>query len=233
MVVGGSRGIGAAIVRRLSAAGATVAFTYHGSAEAADALAASSEGVSAVKCDSADAAALAETVEHVADRFGSIDILVYNAGVGLSGSVDQMNLADFDRTFAINVRGAFVATKAASPRMGEGGRIIFIGSNVTQRAAFSGAAAYVMSKSAIAGLARGLSQDFALRKITVNTVQPGPVDTDLNPADGPKSGPTLSLIPLGRFGETSEIASLVAYLAGPESSFITGAALTINGGYSV
>lgn len=233
LVVGGSRGVGAAIARRLAADGATVVLTYHSSASAAEEVAASSDRITAVQCDSGDPAALAETVEQVASRFGTLNILVYNSGVALQAEVDEMTADDLDHVYAINVRGAFVAAKAASPRMESGGRIIFIGSNVTARAAFPGASAYVMSKHAIAGLARGLSQDFAPRQITVNTVQPGPINTDMNPADGPNSSSSLGMIPLNRYGEPQDVASLVAFLAGEQSSFITGAALTIDGGYSV
>jgi 3-oxoacyl-[acyl-carrier protein] reductase len=233
LVIGGSRGIGAGIARRLAADGATVTLTYNGSAAAAEAVVASHERITAIQCDSSDAKALAETVSTVTDGFGTLDILVYNAGVALMATIDEMEIAEFEHVYAVNVRGAVVAAKAASPRMTGGGRIIFIGSNVTARAAFPGASAYVMSKSAIAGLARGLSHDFAARQITVNTVQPGPINTDLNPADGPHSEMSLSMIPLDRYGEPRDVAALVAFLAGKESGFITGAALTIDGGYSV
>lgn len=233
LVIGGSRGIGAAIVARLAQDGAEIAFTYRGSADAAQSLAASLNKGLAIQADSGDEAALSGAVEHAARHMGGIDILVYNAGVLVRGGVDELSLADFDRTYAVNVRGAFIAVQAASRHLPEGGRIVFIGSNAAERSSFPGAAAYVMSKSAIGGLARGLSQDFAPRGITVNTIQPGPTATDMNPQDGPMAGAIRGFVPLGRFGEPAEIGALVAHVAGPEAGFITGAAFTIDGGFSV
>ena len=233
LVIGGSRGIGAAIVERLSAEGAAVAFTYNGGVAAAEALAAALDRTVAIRADSSDEAALAAAVEQAAQQWGGIDILVYNAGILTRGTVDEVSLADFDRVYAINVRGAYIAVQAASRHLSEGGRIIFIGSNVAERANFAGTSAYVTSKAAIAGLARGLAQDFAPRRITVNTVQPGPTATDMNPVDSGHYDAVRDFVPLGRYGEPAEIGALVAHIAGPEAGFITGAAFTIDGGFSI
>lgn len=192
-VQGGSRGIGAAIVRRLAAEGASVAFTYVSSADKSRALAAELEGagasILALHADSADAAALVAAVDEAAARFGRIDILVNNAAVLALGSVEELPLADFERTLAINVRSVFVATQAAVKHMGDGGRVISIGSTNAERMPFAGGATYAMSKSALVGLTKGLARDLGPRGITVNNVQPGPVDTDMNPDDGGPQGP--------------------------------------------
>ncbi len=225
-VQGGSRGIGAAIVRRLAAEGASVAFTYVSSADKSRALAAELEGagasILALHADSADAAA----------RFGRIDILVNNAAVLALGSVEELPLADFERTLAINVRSVFVATQAAVKHMGDGGRVISIGSTNAERMPFAGGATYAMSKSALVGLTKGLARDLGPRGITVNNVQPGPVDTDMNPDDGDFAEVLKGLMALPRYARSEEIASFVAYLAGPEAAYITGASLTIDGGFS-
>ncbi|EPY8503319.1 3-oxoacyl-ACP reductase FabG [Pseudomonas aeruginosa] len=225
-VQGGSRGIGAAIVRRLAAEGASVAFTYVSSADKSRALAAELEGagasILALHADSADAAA----------RFGRIDILVNNAAVLALGSVEELPLADFERTLAINVRSVFVATQAAVKHMGDGGRVISIGSTNAERMPFAGGATYAMSKSALVGLTKGLARDLGPRGITVNNVQPGPVDTDMNPDDGDFAEALKGLMALPRYARSEEIASFVAYLAGPEAAYITGASLTIDGGFS-
>ncbi|HBN7668876.1 TPA: 3-oxoacyl-ACP reductase FabG [Pseudomonas aeruginosa] len=225
-VQGGSRGIGAAIVRRLAAEGASVAFTYVSSADKSRALAAELEGagasILALHADSADAAA----------RFGRIDILVNNAAVLALGSVEELPLADFERTLAINVRSVFVATQAAVKHMGDGGRVISIGSTNAERMPFAGGATYAMSKSALVGLTKGLARDLGPRGITVNNVQPGPVDTDMNPDDGDFAETLKGLMALPRYARSEEIASFVAYLAGPEAAYITGASLTIDGGFS-
>ncbi|MFO6277231.1 SDR family oxidoreductase, partial [Pseudomonas aeruginosa] len=172
--------------------------------------------------DSADAAA----------RFGRIDILVNNAAVLALGSVEELPLADFERTLAINVRSVFVATQAAVKHMGDGGRVISIGSTNAERMPFAGGATYAMSKSALVGLTKGLARDLGPRGITVNNVQPGPVDTDMNPDDGDFAEALKGLMALPRYARSEEIASFVAYLAGPEAAYITGASLTIDGGFS-
>ncbi|WP_338496107.1 3-oxoacyl-ACP reductase family protein [Pseudomonas sp. WP18] len=235
LVQGGSRGIGAAIVKRLAAEGAAVAFTYVSSAAKAEELqhsiiAAGGKAL-AIKADSADAEAIRDAVAATAEAFGGLDILVNNAGVLAMGPVEEFNLEDFDRTLAINVRSVFVATQAAARHMSEGGRVINIGSTNADRMPFAGGAAYAMSKSALVGLTKGLARDLGPRGITVNNVQPGPVDTDMNPADSDFASSLLSLMAIGRYGNVDEIASFVAYLAGPEAAYITGASLTIDGGF--
>lgn len=236
LVTGGSRGIGAAIVKRLARGGADVALTYvNNAAEGEKTVAAAKAfGVKAIaiKADSADAAAIVAAVEQTAKEFGGIDILVNNAGIALMAPIDSFTLADFDKTFAVNVRAVFVATQAAVKHMKEGGRVINIGSCNAERMPFAGGAAYAMSKSALQGLAQGFARDLGARGITVNNVQPGPVDTDLNPATGPFAESLKALMALPRYGTADEVAAMVAYLAGPEAGFVTGASLTIDGGFT-
>nr|WP_188565606.1 SDR family oxidoreductase [Undibacterium terreum] len=235
LVTGGSRGIGAAIVRRLARDGAAVAFTYSSSPgpaqELAQAINAAGGRALAIKADSADAAAVQAAVAQTVAAYSGLDILVNNAGILLRGTLDEFSLENFDRMLAVNVRPVFVAAKAAAPHMKEGGRIITIGSVVAERSAFPGASIYSMTKSALVGMVRGLAIDLAPRGITVNNVQPGPTATDMNPADGPHADIITGLVPLGRLGKDDEIAGMVAYLAGPEAGFVTGASLTIDGGY--
>ncbi|WP_338523280.1 3-oxoacyl-ACP reductase family protein [Pseudomonas batumici] len=236
LIQGGSRGIGAAIVTRLAAQGAAVAFTYVSSDAKAkalqDSVIADGGKALAIKADSADAAAIRQAVDSTVEAFGRIDILVNNAGVLAMGPLEDFKLEDFDRTLAVNVRSVFIATQEAARHMGEGGRIINIGSTNAERMPFAGGAAYAMSKSALVGLTKGLARDLGPRGITVNNVQPGPVDTDMNPADGEFAESLLGLMASGRYGRVEEIASFVAYLAGPEAGYITGASLTIDGGFS-
>jgi 3-oxoacyl-[acyl-carrier protein] reductase len=235
-VTGGSRGIGAAIVRRFVRDGAAVAFTYARARTEADALvaeiAAAGGTAHAIQADNAHDASLKAAIDAAAARFGALDVLVSNAGIMILGSVDGYALEDFDRMLAVNVRAPFVAIQAALPYLAEGGRIITIGSVVADRSAFPGSAIYSMTKGALASMVRGLAIDLAKRAITVNNIQPGPTGTDMNPVDGPHSSMVRALVPLGRFGLTDEIASFVAYIASPEASFITGASLTIDGGYT-
>lgn len=235
LVTGGSRGIGEAIVRRLAAEGAAVAFTYASSSDKALALVSQIESdggkALAIQADSADVVAIERAVSTTVERFGALNILVNNAGILQLGSVDAFSLEDFDRMFAVNVRATFAAAKACSPVMQAGDRIISVGSVVAQRSGFPGSSVYSMTKSAIAGMIRGLAIDFAPRGITVNNVQPGPTSTDMNPADAPHAGMIKSLIPLGRVGTADEVAGMVAYLASEEAAFVTGASLTIDGGY--
>ena len=235
-VQGGSRGIGAAIVKRLVHEGAQVAFTYVSSAERANALvseviAASGQAL-AIKADSSDAAAVQLAIRTAAEHFGGLDILVNNAGVLAWGSTEELTLEQLDHTLAINVRSVFVASQEAARHMIDGGRIINIGSTNAERIPVAGGALYAMSKSALVGLAKGMARDLGPRGITVNNVQPGPVDTEMNPADGEGAEYLKGLMALGRYGKADEIAGFVAYLAGPEASFITGASLTIDGGFS-
>ncbi|MBB5392236.1 MULTISPECIES: 3-oxoacyl-ACP reductase family protein [unclassified Herbaspirillum] len=235
-VQGGSRGIGAAIVRRLAAEGATVAFTYVTSPDKAQALVSEVEAgggrALAIQADSADAVALKQAISIAAETFGRLDILVNNAGVLALGPVEEFKLDDFDRTLAVNVRSVFVATQEAVRYMKEGGRVITIGSTNAERMPFAGGAAYAMSKSALVGLTKGLSRDLGARGITVNNVQPGPVDTDMNPDSGDFAETLKGLMALPRYGKVEEVASFVAYLAGPEAGYITGASLSIDGGFS-
>ena len=234
MVTGGSRGIGAAIVRRLATEGAAVSFTYAVSDEKAAALVAEIEtdGGRAlpIKADSADPQALQRAVAETVSRFGHLDILVNNAGILLRGPLADFSLADFDRMIAVNVRAVFVATQAAVAHMGEGGRIITVGSVTADRSGFPGASVYSMTKAAVAALTRGMARDLGSRGITVNTVQPGPTETDMNTDENIRAI-LRPMLALGRLGRDSEIASLIAYLASPEASFVTGAAMTVDGGY--
>lgn len=236
LIQGGSRGIGAAIVKRLAAGGATVAFTYVSSAAKAEqlqsSLIASGSQALAIYADSADAQAIRVAVDSTVKAFGRLDILVNNAGVLAVGPLEDFSLEDFDRTLAINVRSVFIATQAAARYMTEGGRIINIGSTNAERMPFAGGGPYAMSKSALVGLTKGLARDLGPRGITINTVQPGPVDTDMNPATGDFAESLIPLMAIGRYGKADEIASFVAYLAGPESGYITGASLTADGGFS-
>ena len=235
LIQGGSRGIGAAIVKRLAAEGAVVAFTYVSSTAKAEelqnAIIASGGKALAIKADSADAAAIRQAVNHTVETFGRLDILVNNAGVLAVAPLEDFKLEDFDQTLAINVRSVFIATQEAARHMGQGGRIINIGSTNADRMPFAGGGPYAMSKAALVGLTKGLARDLGPRGITINNVQPGPVDTDMNPADSDFAESLMGYMAVGRYGKVEEIASFVAYLAGPEAAYITGASLTIDGGF--
>ena len=236
LVTGGSRGIGAAIVKRLAREGADVALTYVSKPDQANetAKAAQAFGVRAlaIQADSADAAAVAAAVERTVAELGGIDILVNSAGILVMGAIDDYRLEDFDRTLAVNVRAVFVATPAAIRHMKTGGRVINIGSCNADRMPFAGGAVYAMSKVALVGLVKGLARDLGTRGITINNIQPGPIDTDMNPADSDFGEMLRSLMALPRYGTVDEIAAMVAYLAGPEAGFVTGASLTIDGGFT-
>jgi 3-oxoacyl-[acyl-carrier protein] reductase len=233
---GGSRGIGAATARRLARDGATVAISYQHSAAAAEAVVADITAAGgtalAIKADSSDSIALTQAIDRVAERFGRLDILVNSAGVLLMGTIDQFSLADFDKTVAVNVRSVFIAAKAAVAHMGEGGRIINISSTNAGRMPFPGGAAYAMSKSALTGLVKGLARDLGPKGITVNNVQPGPVDTEMNPETGDFATALHGLMAIPRHAKPDEIAAMVAFLAGPEAGFVTGADLLIDGGFA-
>jgi cyclic-di-GMP-binding biofilm dispersal mediator protein len=226
LVIGGSRGIGAAIVRRLSADGAAVTFSYAGSAEASAALAAET-GSKAVQSDASDRDAVIALVASV----GAIDILVVNAGALVLGNPLELDADAIDRMIDINVRAPYHAAVEAARQMPEGGRIVFIGSVNGDRIPFEGGAAYALTKSAIQGLTRGLARDFGARGITVNAVQPGPTDTDMNPGDGPMSDLMHSFMAIKRHARADEVAGMVAYLAGREAGIVTGALHTIDGGF--
>ena len=232
-VTGGSRGIGAAIVRRLALQGASVTFTYAASADAAKAVetavnAAGGNAV-AVRADSADAGALTAAIDAAAAEHGRLDILVNSAGVITHGVLDDLPIEEFDRVFAVNVRAVYAGTRAAAKHMGEGGSVITVGSVVADRSGFPGTSIYSASKGAVKAMTRGFARDLGPRGITVNNVQPGPIATDMNPAY--VEDLVLPLIPMGRMGKADEVAALVAYLAGPEARFTTGASLTVDGGF--
>ena len=235
-VQGGSRGIGAAIVKRLARDGAAVAFTYVSSASKAEELVATITAAGgkalAIRADSADAVAVQHAIRQSVTRFGRLDILVNNAGVLVWGHLEELTLDDLDRTLAVNIRSVFVACQEAAHHMGKGGRIINIGSTNADRIPMAGGSVYAMSKSALVGLTKGMARDLGPKGITVNNVQPGPVDTDMNPADGESAEQLKGMMALARYGKDDEIASFVAYLAGPEAGYVTGASLTIDGGFS-
>jgi 3-oxoacyl-[acyl-carrier protein] reductase len=224
------------VVRRLASEGAAVAFTYQSSAASAKELTASIEEnggrALALQVDVADASALTTAVDQAAQVLEKIDILVNCAGVLFMGPVDNFALDDFDKTFAVNVRAAFVGVKAVLPHMGHGGRIINIGSCNAERMPFPGGSVYAMSKSALQGLVQGFARDLGPRGITVNNVQPGPVNTDMNPETGDFAEALHGLMAIQRHAAPDEIAGMVAYLASPEAGFVTGASLTIDGGFN-
>jgi 3-oxoacyl-[acyl-carrier protein] reductase len=236
LVTGGSRGIGAAIAKRLAADGAAVALTYSASPARAEEVvreieAGGGKGL-AVKADAADAEAVRLAVAKTVGAFGGIDILVNNAGVAAMAPIEQFSMEDFEKLIAVNVRGLFVASQEAARHMRDGGRIIHIGSTNSERMPFVGGSAYALTKGAVAGFTKGLARDLGPRGITVNNVQPGPVDTDMNPADSEFAKATSQHVALQRYGHTDEIASFVGYLASPEASYITGANLLADGGFA-
>jgi 3-oxoacyl-[acyl-carrier protein] reductase len=235
LVTGGSRGIGAAVVRRLAREGAAVAFTYSASEEKAEALVTSIQGeggkILAIKADSKIAQDIERAVASTLAQFGALNILVNNAGILGLGSVDDFSVESLDNMYAVNVRAAYIAAQACSKVMNRGDRIIMVGSVAGERTGFPGSSAYSMTKAALIGMVRGLALDFASRGITVNNIQPGPTATDMNPADAPYLDHLIGLIPLGRLGTAHEIASMAAYLASDDASFVTGASLTVDGGY--
>jgi 3-oxoacyl-[acyl-carrier protein] reductase len=236
LVTGGSRGIGKGIVERLARDGAAVAFTYAGAKDRADALVAAvkAEGgrALAIQADAADAAATKIAVARTVEAFGGLDILVNNAGVLQPGMLGDVTLEDLDRQIAVNVRGVFVATQEAARHMKAGGRIIHIGSVNSDFMPFPGASVYALTKGAVAGLTHGLARELGARGITVNNVQPGPVNTDMNPHDGPLAATLAPLLGLGRYGDVREVAALVAFLASAEGGYVNGASLKVDGGFT-
>jgi 3-oxoacyl-[acyl-carrier protein] reductase len=234
LVTGGSRGIGAAIAKRLARDGATVAITYAKGADAAASVVAAIEQAGgkalAIQADAADAAAIASAVEKTVAAFGGIDVLVNNAGTAIPKPFEQQTIDEIDTMLNINVRGVFTATQAALKHMKTGGRVIMIGSCVGERNFTPGLAAYAATKGAVKMFTQSLAREVGTRGITVNNVQPGPIDTDLNPAAGDWATPQIANTALGRYGHVDEVVALVAFVAGPESGYITGANLTVDGG---
>ena len=234
LVTGGSRGIGAAIAKRLAADGASVAITYTKDGNAASsvvkAIERSGGKALAIQADAADAEAVQGSVEKAVSTFGRLDVLVNNAGTAIPKMFEETTLEELDRVLDINVRGTLVATQAALKHMKSGGRIIMIGSSVGERVMVPGLVPYSATKGAVKMFTQGLSREVGSRGITVNNVQPGPIDTDLNPAAGDWAVPQKAATALDRYGRVDEIAAMVAFVAGPESSYITGANLTVDGG---
>ncbi|WP_184798218.1 SDR family NAD(P)-dependent oxidoreductase [Kribbella italica] len=236
LVTGGSRGIGAASAIALAVAGADVAITYQSAADEAAQVVKQIEAAGrrgfAFQADAADATAVEETVARAVDALGGLDVLVNNAGVGSSGMISDVALEEVDRVLAVNVRGAYVAARAAAARLSDGGRMIHVGSTIASRNAGPGMTLYALSKSAVVGMSKGLARDLGPRGITSNVVQPGPTDTAMNPADGPYAEAQRGALALDRFGTTDEVAALIVYLAGPTAAYITGTELTIDGGHA-
>ncbi|MFC6023160.1 SDR family NAD(P)-dependent oxidoreductase [Plantactinospora solaniradicis] len=236
-VTGGGRGIGAAVAVRLAEDGADVALTYQSDAGAAaavvDQIKAIGRRAVAIAADSADVAAVTSAVDRTVEEFGRLDILVNNAGVYLVASVQEIGAAALDETIAVNIRAPFVAAQAVARHMTDGGRIINIGSNVGERLPFPGHAIYSMSKTALTGLTKGLGRELGPRGITVNLVNPGPTDTALNPADGPFAETIRGFTALGRYAAPAEIAAAVAFLAGDGGSYVTGATVNVDGGFTI
>ena len=237
VVTGGSRGIGAAIARQLALQGANVVITYQNSGAKADAVVKQIEQMGgralAIGADSADPKALRHAIDETVRVYGALDILVNNAGIGLFDDISAFTIEDFDRIMAVNVRAVFAGSQAALPYLKSGGRILTIGSCLAERVARPGASLYAMSKSALIGLTKGMARDLGPRGITVNIVHPGPVDTDMNPADGPYSEDQRSRMAIPAYGKGEDIARLVAYLARPESGYITGAGFVADGGTNI
>jgi 3-oxoacyl-[acyl-carrier protein] reductase len=234
LVTGGSRGIGAGVAKRLAADGANVAITYTKGADAAQAVVKEIESTGrkaiAIQADAADAAAVKAAVEKTVATFGRLDVLVNNAGTAIPNTFEETTLEEMDRVIDINIRGVFVATQAALKHMKDGGRIITIGSCVGERMMTPGLVPYSATKGAVKMFTQGLSREVGGRGITVNNVQPGPIDTDLNPAAGDWAEPQVANTALKRYGHVDEVAALVSFVAGPEASYITGANLTVDGG---
>lgn len=236
LVTGGSRSIGASIAKRLAADGARVAFTYRGSPEQAqqtvEAIESQGGRALAIAADAASPEAVRAAVTKTVGAFGGLDILVNNAGIAVAGALDDMKFEDYEAMLAVNVTGVFVATQEALRHMNEGGRVVHIGSSATKYAGIAGLSAYGLTKGAVAGFNRSLAYDLGPRGITVNTVHPGPVDTDMNPAESDWAKMLIPGIALGRYGKPNEIANVVAFLASAEASFITGADIVVDGGFT-
>ncbi|MFD7667892.1 SDR family NAD(P)-dependent oxidoreductase [Streptomyces sp. NPDC059788] len=237
LVTGGSRGIGEAVAVRLAAEGADVAITYRGEEARADEVVARIKALGrrarAVRADGADAAAVRASVDGTVEYFGRLDILVNNAGQGVLGPIEEIAEEDVDRVLAVNVRAPFLAAQAAARHMTDGGRVISIGSCMAERVAFPGGTLYATSKAALTGLTKTLARELGPRGITANLVHPGPIDTDMNPADGESAPMQAQLTSLGAYGQPSDIAATVAHLAGDGGRYITGASIAVDGGFAV
>ena len=233
LVTGGSRGIGAAVAQRLAAEGAQVALTYETSAERAqetvERIEKNGGRAWAVRADLTDAESIRSAVDGAVAEFGRLDIVVNNAGTGTNGPLEEMELAEVDRVLTINVRGAYLVAQAAAAQLAEGGRIINIGSCIAERVPFPGMTLYATSKAAISGLTKGLARELGPRGITVNQVAPGPVDTDMNPANGEGAEAQAALTALGRYGTPEEVAHTVAHLATEGARYVTGASFAVDG----
>lgn len=240
LVTGGSRGVGAGIVARLAADGARVTFTYARSDSQADAVAAAAAAAAVaaggtahpIRADSMHEHDVAAAVTRTVERFGGLDILVNNAGVGFFAPITELRMDQIDAMLTVNVRSAVVAIRESLPHLGEGGRIINIGSINADRTPFPDQSIYALTKGALASLTRGLARELAPRGITINNVQPGPVDTDANPADGPGAPAMAGITATERYGTAAEIGAFVSYLAGPDADYITGSSLNIDGGFT-
>lgn len=233
-VTGASRGIGAAIARRLAAEGADVAIGYERSAEAADTLAAEirrgGRRAVAVRMSASEPASVKQAVDRAASELGGLDILINNAGIFRGGPVEGLTLQEVDEVLAVNVRAVVLASHAALAHLPEGGRIVSIGSNLATRVPDAGMSLYALSKSALIGWTQGLARDLGPRGITVNLVHPGSTDTDMNPADGPQAAQQAQRMAIKRYGKADDVAALVAFVAGPQAGSINGAGLTVDGG---
>jgi 3-oxoacyl-[acyl-carrier protein] reductase len=234
LVTGGSRGIGAAIAKRLADDGANIAITYTQGKDTAASVVKEIEGTGrkaiAIQADATDADAVKAAVEKTVATYGRLDVLVNNAGTAIPKPFEETTIEELDRVIDINIRGTFVTTQAALKHMKDGGRIITIGSCVGERMMTPGLVPYSATKGAVKMFTQGLSREVGNRGITVNNVQPGPIDTDLNPASGDWAVPQLANTALKRYGHAEEVASLVSFIAGPEAAYITGASLTVDGG---
>src|SRR6201994_2240198 len=234
LVTGGSRGIGAAIAKRMATDGASVAITYTKGVDAAASVVKEIESAGrkaiAIQADAGDAKAVKAAVEKTVETFGRLDILVNNAGTAIPKPFEEATLEELDRVIDLNLRGVFIATQAALKHIGDGGRIITIGSCVGERNFTPGLAAYAATKGAVKMFVQGLAREVGTRGITVNNVQPGPIDTDLTPAAAEWAAPQIANTALKRYGRVDDVAALVAFVAGSEAAYITGASLTVDGG---
>ncbi|OON41947.1 oxidoreductase [Izhakiella australiensis] len=237
LVTGASRGIGAGIALALAKKGADVAITYEHAADRAAGVVRAIEKTGrrgfAIQADSADAEAVQRSVEQAVNQLGGLDILVNNAGIARLGGLDELSLADIDALLNVNIRSAILASRAAIPHLGQGGRIITTGSSTAERVPQPGLTMYALTKSALLSFTRGLARDLGPKGITVNLLQPGPVDTDMNPASGGEfAEENRRLTALGRYGTPDEIGATVAFLASPAASYLTGSAITVDGGFN-